>query len=364
MFLTASNLVHYLLASGRISHESVVDGDFIAVEAGRRNRNFKVIRRQGRGFFIKQIQSPDPQAVATLRREAACYQLVESNPSLTALGRLMPTLVGYDAKRSILLVELLPGDESLSAYHHRLGRFPEEIGAALGRALGACHSEAGHILLKQAAPAVFPRQVPWILSIHSTNPAFFTGLSAANQKLLEIVTQNPDFPTQLDQLRSGWCFDSLIHGDIKWENCIMCHAANGDPELRIVDWELADYGDACWDVGGLLQAYLVHWVLAMPLHAGGEPTHWVREAPFKFEAMQPSIRAFWREYIAARGVAPQASRPLLTRCVQYCGARLIQTAYEYLASSPQMNSCGITLLQISANILKNPQAAIGELLAL
>ena len=42
MFLTAYNLAHYLTAKGLITMRSVVDGDFILSEAGRRNRNFKV----------------------------------------------------------------------------------------------------------------------------------------------------------------------------------------------------------------------------------------------------------------------------------------------------------------------------------
>ena len=38
MFLTASNMAHYLLARGTIPPAVVVDGDFMVIEAGRRNR--------------------------------------------------------------------------------------------------------------------------------------------------------------------------------------------------------------------------------------------------------------------------------------------------------------------------------------
>ena len=66
MFLTAYNLPHYLMSKGLISAQSVVDGDFVLAEAGRRNRNFKVMRRQQPGLFVKQIKSMEAQAITTI----------------------------------------------------------------------------------------------------------------------------------------------------------------------------------------------------------------------------------------------------------------------------------------------------------
>ena len=45
MLLTSTNIVHYLLERGLVSAEQVVDGDYMVVEAPRRNRNFKVMKR-------------------------------------------------------------------------------------------------------------------------------------------------------------------------------------------------------------------------------------------------------------------------------------------------------------------------------
>src|SRR5260370_2974356 len=73
VFLTAYNLPHYLLSKGLISAQSVVDGDFVLAEAGRRNRNFKVMRPQQPGLFVKQIKSMEAQPISTIYREAAFY---------------------------------------------------------------------------------------------------------------------------------------------------------------------------------------------------------------------------------------------------------------------------------------------------
>ena len=49
---------------------------------------------------------------------------------------------------------------------------------------------------------------------------------------------------------------------------------------------------------------------------------------------------------------------------RYCGARMIQTAYEYLQYSQQISQPTLFLLQASMNILSNPQEAIYELLGM
>src|SRR3954470_23071325 len=84
MILSKSNVVHYLVEQCLVPLDSMVDGDLMVADAARRNRNFKVIRRKGQGYFVKQIQTWDPQTVAALGTEAACYRLARSAPDCAA----------------------------------------------------------------------------------------------------------------------------------------------------------------------------------------------------------------------------------------------------------------------------------------
>ena len=100
----------------------------------------------------------------------------------------------------------------------------------------------------------------------------------------------PEFHAALDELRGEWRQDALIHGDMKWDNCVMprhddpARAAEG---LKIVDWELADIGDGCWDVGAVFQAYLAHWILTMRIPAEQvSPDHLLDYAEFPLDRMQ------------------------------------------------------------------------------
>ena len=218
MIINRDNIAHYLLGRGLLSYDSVVDGDLLVVEATSRNRNFKVIRTASPGYFVKQVKTFEPQAIETMRYETACYWLSNNDPDFEPLRALMPGFYDFDPARHALVIELLPEGGSLSDYHRQLGSFPVEVGVQLGRILGTYQREMGRRLRDGAKTSAFARRVPWILSLHQLNQNLFGQLSAANTQVLNIVQSYPDFPETLDRMSAGWRFDSLIHGDIKWDN--------------------------------------------------------------------------------------------------------------------------------------------------
>ena len=134
--------------------------------------------------------------------------------------------------------------------------------------------------------------------------------------------------------------------------------------LRLIDWELADFGDACWDAGAVFQSYLSFWVFSMQPVAGVPAEQLVSSAQYPLEKMQPAIRAFWKTYTEERGLAGEAAREALERSVSYSAARMVQTAYEYMFYAPQITASALYLLQLSLNILKSPKEATASLLAL
>ncbi|MDD5057822.1 MAG: phosphotransferase [Sideroxydans sp.] len=357
MFLTASNLVHYLLARGLVGADTVVDGDFRVAEVGRRNRNYKVILKNGNGLFVKQIKNFDAMAISTLQREAACYRIARQNAAYSDLAASMTRLIDHDANRHCLIVELISGGENLNEYFVRSKNFPAEIGKMLGTSLGGIHQTLRGKPLQTEEMAAFPRLPPWILSYHNNNAFPAGSLSGGTLKLAEIVRQYPDLHYNLDRLRQHWRYDSLIHGDMKWDNCMVYPAGDGGLQLKIIDWELLDYGDACWDVGGIFQAFLTSWIYSMPIGNETSPQRLIDNAGLQLEALHPAIRAFWRSYLETGGIPRQYAAHYLIRSIEYSAARLVQTAFESLFVSPVMTGHAATLLQVSLNILRNPHEA-------
>jgi aminoglycoside phosphotransferase (APT) family kinase protein len=181
-------------------------------------------------------------------------------------------------------------------------------------------------------------------------------------QMLGMIRQFPQFVDSLEKLRAGWRPDALIHSDIKWDNCLLSRDPDGSPRLKVVDWEMADWGDSCWDVAAIFSAYLSFWVQSLPANGLGDPAALVGQARFPIERMQPAIRTFWRTYQECRGQSRQASSDLLRRAVQYAGARNIQTAFETLQLQPQAHSGTVLLLQLSMNVMTKPEEAARELL--
>src|SRR5438046_1672085 len=127
MFLTATNLVHYLLSRGLVDAGAIADGDFTALESRRRNRNYRVRRKNGPSLFVKQLLMAIPELTASLHREAMCYALAGEAPELAYLQELMPRLLDYNPRVHAIVTELIDGGENLNEHHQRLGAFPEHL---------------------------------------------------------------------------------------------------------------------------------------------------------------------------------------------------------------------------------------------
>ncbi|HEU4560534.1 MAG TPA: phosphotransferase [Longimicrobium sp.] len=363
MILSSRTLVHYLVDRGLVPAQAVVDGDYTAREMSRRNRNFSVTAGAGPGLFVKQPGDWEAFSSETLRREATCYLLARDDPDFRALAEMMPPFVDWDAAHHVLTLQLLPASESLAEHHGRTGRFPPRVARRLGELLGSYHRHAGSRARDGARDAVFPRGLPWILNVRHHNPSHVGPVSAGNRALVEMLGRYPAFGPALDAVRDGWRRDALVHGDLKWENCLILQGdEEAPPELRIIDWELADFGDACWDVGSVFQAYLSSWILSIRDAGTAHPDSMAALATVPIEHMQPGINAFWRSYVSTLGLGSRAADERLRRSMLFAAARLIQTAWEHTAYLPHVPPNVLLMMQVAMNILTRADDAVRHLL--
>ena len=361
MILSGSSLAYYLADRGLVGLDSVVDGAFLVVTVPRRNQNFKVIRRGAPGFFVKQVRDGTPDAVATLKCEATCYRLAQSGLELEPLAALLPGFYCYDPENNVLVLQLLQESENLREHSDRTGGFSPDLARQIGAAFGSYHS-LPLSRITEAAASPFPDNKPWILSFHSQTFPLGTMNPGAAQ-LHDILHSYPEYTRALDDLSGDWQVDALIHGDVKWDNCMVYPAEDGPgSEFKIVDWELASLGDACWDVGAILQAYLTSWVFSMPDTGASPAAALVRQARFALDDVAPAIGAFWESYASARGLEEARSRRLLERSMKYGAARMVQSVFEIAIYSSQLSPVAVRVLQLSYNILADPQEAIESLL--
>jgi hypothetical protein len=362
------HVVHELLRRGLLEKSEILDGSVTVADSTSRHRNAQVMRRARPGYFVKEAVPTQPMSVQTLMREAATYALVQQpNSALAPLHTLMPKFHVWDPMQRLLVLELLPDAENVGAHVRRTNTFSTEIAAQFGHALATYHSRTAGTITAATHGHVFPSAVPWALTISQQHQSTIANLSGANAQMLSLIQRYPNFPRRLDALHTSWRRDTLIHGDMKFENCVVTnsHGASGTSTIKVVDWEIADLGDPRWDVGSMLQSWLTYWIFSMPADGtAADPDQLAARAQYPLERMQPAIRAFWKTYATAVGVSDQAERDLLDTCISFGGARMVQTVFESMYQMTQLTPHAIFMLQVSLNILEEPRAAVAELLAL
>lgn len=349
MFFTTSNLVHYLLSRGFLLNSDVVNSRLVICDVSRRNRNFKVMINENRGLFVKQIQATNELSMKTMQREIDCYQLTREFPKWSAL---MPALIDHDAVRRSLVVELFPRAENLREYHVRVSALPIDVARLLGTVIGQFHRSMPLTDLTRSQLDFFRRKPCWILSFKEAPESASGGV----KQLLRFLHQSPALLERMDRLSSNWRFDHVIHGDLKWDNCLVFPDAMGNAQAKLIDWELVDVGDAAWDVGGILQSYFVYWIGFQRSKQTSIDQIVLLDVFLESTQLVNALRAFWEAYVDAFNLVRSDQHIQLLRCIEYAAARLMLTVYESSWNSDQLSEDSILMLRLSEMMLMSPES--------
>jgi Ser/Thr protein kinase RdoA (MazF antagonist) len=352
--LAQEDVAQYLLGRGLLGPEALLDGDLVIRDASSRNRNFRVDTRNGPCYLLKQGLTAD--AVAAVAHEAQIYEQLGQEGAV--LSPYLPKSHGYDPVAGVLALELVQDAEDLRMFNLRTGRFSAGPAAALGAALGTLHRSTTMPL------ASAPTLVPWILMVHRPDARLFREVSAAGLELIRIVQGAEGFPDALDRVRGSCRQEALVHGDVKWDNCLIIAREDGGEEIRLIDWESAAPGDPCWDIGSALSHYLSFWLFSIPVTGSTAPEQFPELAAYPLDAMKSALAACWVAYLDALGADERFLSDRLTHTVELAGARLVQTAYESAQMMQKLTSSALLHLQLALNILQRPADAAERLLGL
>jgi hypothetical protein len=371
--LTLTEIAPYLMERGLVSPRSIVEGDLLVLEASRRNANFKVINEHGSSYMVK--QGIDRERAATIDNEATVYSFIQSNRDYAPLLPYLPGVRLYNPDEHVAVFELFRDASDLREYHTRLGRFPNHLAADLGRALGNLHKP--HVP-DQETNQIQPRDPPWPLTLHRPGFDLFNRMSNANLQLVGALQSFPVFGMLLDALRAqwpGWALEPslsswqagvLVHYDIKLDNLLVVRDSSGRAKsMKLVDWELAGWGDPAWDVGALFGEYLGFWLLSIPITGESMLERFLEMARYPLGRIQPALGTFWQSYKEHSELGDrQAAQRFLWRAVAYAACRLAQTAFESSQGASLLTGNALCFLQLSFNILQRPFEAAAHLLGI
>jgi hypothetical protein len=356
--LTAANVVAYLRTEGLCQSESEMETCWRVSECSSRNRNFAVARSDnGQGFFLKQLRVQDPESFRMMQREAAIYRLAQHDSDFEVLRELTPQFFHFDKDSKVIILGLVNG-QSLMQSQQRLQQFAGEFGLGLGYALAILHQRTGRRMSSSPPQNIFVGEAPGIFNAHRGGP-LVRWLGDGQMRLIEQVREHAQLSHGLDELANSWHCETFMHGDIKFENAMIraftqaraSSYTNIRAPIKLVDWELADFGESCWDVGSVFQAYLSLCLRAAPAHRGVSLGERLKHSTMQDDTMRHAIKAFWDCYCQESDLDESSRCALLKRSLHCASARLIQMALEVMHGQAQPTPMALSLLEASVELM-------------
>jgi aminoglycoside phosphotransferase (APT) family kinase protein len=189
-------------------------------------------------------------------------------------------------------------------------------------------------------------------------------LSGGAVDLTRLIQGSPELCAALDDLFASRSDESVIHGDVRWDNFLAVRGTSRRwTGLELIDWELCGVGDPAVDVGCFLGEYLRAWLQSIPIADPRDAGRLRGHARLPLRRMRPAARAFWAAYIDHRGATPRELRATLHRSSRFAAVRLLTAALEEAQAVGELRWSMLHLLSLGRNILERP-GKTAELLGL
>jgi aminoglycoside phosphotransferase (APT) family kinase protein len=349
--LDLADVAPYLLDRRLISARAVVDGRLRIIDVSRLNRVFVVTADRERCLVLKSAGEGSGSGVA---REAAVLERLSSVDGIRNPASSLPVFVAYDTAEEVLILESTPGARDLAGHHAR-GRFSCALAREAGRALARLHSIPPVAL--DGLP--FAPQPTWIRQLHRPDLDTLRTLSGAAVELTRILQGFEELCTTLDEVLASWREDAVIHGDVRWDNCLVWRRGESNrwAGLQLIDWELSGVGDPGCDVGTFLGEYLRAWLESMPISDPRDPGRLLSHARLPLRRMRPALRAFWDAYSLHRRTSAGELSATLHQSTRFAAVRLLTAALEEAQTLAELQANVLYLLPVSQNILRRPREA-------
>lgn len=354
MYLTVSTLFPYLLQTGLLSARDLVNHDWFALQPDPRRPVLYVSRVGGPGWVVKQPNPLDSDHVAQLDREAGLYRLAETDSWARPLRPLLPRFRAYDSGVHALIIERVVGD-SAWAHLRRTSANPARLGKLLGRAFSRIHLP----ISDRTLPSRFlPAELPWVLQLDRASITEKERPSAV--RALDLIRGEAALLEALRHLNKDWRPQTLIHGDAKLDNAMVSQIPSHS--VRIVDWQLAAIGDPDWDIGSMVQSVLVLWLSGVAFREGEAFDRAIERSAYPFSLVRSFITNLLTTYMRETSRGSTRTASALRRIFRFAGARLVQSAFEHARTEGDFTRRHLAMLQMSLQLLQDPDAAAADLL--
>lgn len=355
MRLTRKNISHYLMNKGFIDPSDIISGNYIVTQSQSRNAIFRV-QQATSGLFVKQLINQDIQNSYLMQKDATSHYLIHQSKLYHKTATHIPKYYGYDPNHQILVTEYFSNTKNIHEIVYQEKKISMSHAKAMADILATFHFDIQEELPKNTSLQFFNQLLPWILNIGNITSQDKTG---TKNVVIKKIYEHKKLVKKIERVAEKWERTSLIHGDIKWMNFIVCQEDN-EEVVKLIDWEIADIGDPLWDVAGVFQSYLSAWVLSFNNTISVKHEQ-IDEASFlSIETIKPVLKHFWESYVSAVKIPNELLQKQLIKTLEYAAIRMIQTAFENNFSTPQLQPNSIRILQFCDHLLERPEQILAQ----
>ena len=312
------------------------------IDLSRRNVNFHVSNKTGRGLFLKIGIDQDHRR--TLQREwdviAGINEATCDDAPIAAHN--IPKPIGHDAKCGIYAYEYI--DRSISLRRllstNRVEPFADGLVSAAEAVL-----RLGNISIP---PTVLARGPSRPLSFSFGRPKFqyASEFSAATFEFLRAVQSSSALLGLMEHCISLWSPEALSHFDVRFDNFLLVSKS----KVFILDFEFACLGDAAWDFSCLVGQLIAAAVLSI------DTTKAKNELSFDsdlMDTMQFTLNALNKRVLS--GPENHTRNFLLSRLPYFAVAHVLQMLYELTLGELTLSRHVVLGIQLSENIARHPE---------
>lgn len=337
MFLSKKNISFFLFEKGIIDWETFNTKKPIIREKCIRNLCFTFKIKNSPQLFIKQLKFNDTANKNVFEKEADFYKIVASNPNFNKLRAFIPKLYHYCQYNNVLTLEYISNSfnylELLSKNHNNIDQI----------------TNFTHLLKILHKIEIKPSTgigKPWIFAIKHQNTIEEMGRrSTETAKILNLLLKKEEIINGINEVAKHWKYNALIHCDLKFENIICKKRRNSNKlDFWLIDWESVTIGDSLWDIAGLLQSVIFHFVLTRKyvIIIGFLPVHPIFDNQPLIDSLKSIIIAYSQEWDTEKSV----------RVIQFIGCMILQRLVE-MSEKSTFGVIGDEFIYIATDMIVN-----------
>ena len=362
--LSSHNVANYLkgLALCTDADQDKVQIDSIPAK----NSNLLVTLPNGHKYLVKQERyASDGKTAGEFLNEWRIQEFLQQFPELENFRALLPVVLHFDSENSIMVSQYLDDYRDLAAFYAKENVFPSAIASSIGTIIATIHRSTYN---RQEYREFFYNTntlpinlVKYLISkMERVEPEIFGMVPPDVLKFISLYQRYDSLGQAMAELSTAFKPCCLTHNDLKVNNIILHVDSHKSSEkiVRLIDWERANWGDPAFDLGILINTYLVIWLNSLVISNSLTIEESLRLATIPLEKIQPSIAALTCTYLDNFPEILEHRPDFLLRVVQFTGFGLIQQVLAMMQNQASLGNTGIAILQVAKSLLCRPEQSM------